>query len=257
MGHTARVNRLSILIGWVALTFIAIGVSSAAVGSVGDRVSPQPASVLDAAEDVVAFGVDGEGDEPSENPTGSPTSTIIDPEDAATAVPTTTEGSGTGPPATSAPGSTTTTTGGTSGTTTTTSGPSDSTTTTVPGEGTTTTTVADGGTTTTTTTAVTTPTTTSTTTTTVAPTTTTTVPEDQIKRRTIDSKGGWIRIAWTDDWLRLGAAGPRVGFKLEVDVNSGDRIVVRFISLGHVSRIVVDLDHGEAKVEVTERKRDG
>lgn len=234
-------NRLSILIGWLALTFVAIGVSSAAVGSVGERVSPQPASVLQAAGDVVALGLDEEPGTTTTAATVAPSSTIIDPGDAATAP----------VPSTAAPGASSTTTAASP---TTTDPGSGTTTTTRPSDGTTTT-VIDG--TTTTTTVDTTPTTTpATTTTTVAPpsTTTTTIPDDQIERRTIDSKGGWIRIAWTDHWLRLGAAGPRVGFRLEVVENTGELIVVRFDSrsLDHVSRIVVRLVEGDAKVEVSE-----
>ena len=236
-------NRLSILVGWLTLTVIAIGVSSAAVGSVGERVSPQPASVLEAAGDIVALGA-GDGDTSTTRATAPPTSTVIDPGDAATAPPPTSVPSTTGPSGvtTTAVSSSTTDPGQT---TTTTGGPADTTTTTVH-DGTTTT-IVDGSTTTTTP-----PTTT---TTPVEPTTTTTtIPEDEIERRTIDSKGGWIRIAWTDQWLRLGAAGPRAGFKLEVVENTGRRIVVRFASrsLDHVSRIVVRLIDGDAKVEVSE-----
>ncbi len=234
-------NRLSILIGWLALTVIAIGVSSAAVGSVGERVSPQPASVLEAAGDVVALGADTGDDSSTTRATVAPSSTIVDPGDAATAPPASTSTSVT--ETTTSPAPTTTQPGAS----TTTTEPIDTTTTTVQ-DGSTTTTVVDASTTTTVTS-------TTTTTTTVAPsTTTTTLPEDDVKRRTIDSKGGWIRISWTDEWLRLGAAGPRVGFKLEVVENTGDLIVVRFASrsLDHVSRIVVRLTDGDAKVEVSE-----
>lgn len=229
-------NRSSLIIGWVVLTAIAIGVSSAAVGNVGERVSPQPASVLQAAGDVVAFASDDEPDDSSE-PTAPPTSTVIDPADAATAVPSTTSGSPTttGPslptPSTSTPTSPTTLP------------PSDSTTTT--------TTIVDSSTTTTTTT--------------VSPTTTptepptTTIPEDEIKRRTISSVGGWIRIAWTDDWLRFRRAGSEFGFKFELIENDGERVVARFVSLSkkHLSRIVVELVDGEPSVKVTEEMRDG
>lgn len=244
-------NRLSILVGWLTLTVIAIGVSSAAVGSVGERVSPQPASVLQAAGDVAALGP-GSTVAPTTRATAPPTSTVIDPGDAATAPPpSTTSTAGAGGVTTTAPSPTTTQPGDT----TTTTQPGDTTTTTV--HDTTTTTVADGSTTTTVP-----PTTTSTTTappTDPTTTTTTTIPEDEIERRTIDSKGGWIRIAWTEERLRLAAAGPRAGFRLDVVENTAKHIVVRFTSrsLDHVSRIVVRLVDGDAKVEVSEFSPDG
>lgn len=228
MADTTGVNRLSLILGWAVLTFLAIGVSSAAVGSVGARVSPQPASVLEAAGDVVAFPA-------STSSTVASSSTVIDPADVKDAKVSTTVAATTA--STSPPASTTsrppTTTGGpatTSTTVTTTAGPGSTTTTTI--DGVTTTTVVDGS------------------------TTTTTTPPDEIRRRTIESRGGWIRISWTQDRLRLGAAGPRTGFKLEVVENDGEKIVVRFVSFRHISRIEVVLDDGEAKIEVSERTRD-
>jgi hypothetical protein len=211
---------MSILVGWLTLTAIAIGVSNAAVGSVGERVSPQPASVLEAAGDVVALG-SGDGTSTT-RATAPPTSTVIDPSDAATAPP---------PSTTSASSTPSTTVAG--GTTTTTAQPVDTPTTTIADV---TTTVVDRST-----------------------TTITTIPEEEIDRRTIDSKGGWIRVAWTDEWLRLGAAGPRAGFRLEVVENTGTQIVVRFTkrSLDHMSRIAVRLVDGDAKIEVSEISRDG
>jgi hypothetical protein len=80
---------------------------------------------------------------------------------------------------------------------------------------------------------------------------------DEVKRRTINSDGGWIRIAWTDDWLRLRNAGPKVGFEFEILEKTSTRIEVRFLSKTRISRIVVELVDGKARHEVFERKRDG